>query len=287
LSSSLQRVQIDGIVSLTEADEALLKTRWEGKFRAVNLRAQALGVGFGLLLSIANALIYKPLGFWIADQGKLLPVGYMFLYCIFIFYALIPIYVLRSIAISSLLRDLVAHAEIRMLPFHPDHCAGLRPVGRLGLRNQYLLTMFGLNVVLLVVVSKLFLPVPPALYGLIFAAVIAYLFLGPLVFIGPLLPFRIGMLRTKAELMSEIAQRLRVELRRIRSQLASGAITKDDEELIERLRKIGGLVDELPVWPFDAGTLRKFLTAYIAPLLSAALPLLRAYLGPLLRWLRA
>ena len=28
------------------------------------------------------------------------------------------------------------------------------------------------------------------------------------------------------------------------------------------------MIDELPVWPFDAGTLRKFLTAYIIPLVS-------------------
>jgi hypothetical protein len=35
------------------------------------------------------------------------------------------------------------------------------------------------------------------------------------------------------------------------------------------LRKIGAVIDELPVWPFDAGILRKFLTAYITPLLSA------------------
>ena len=69
--------------------------------------------------------------------------------------------------------------------------------------------------------------------------------------------------------MSDVAQRLRVELDRLRAQLASGAISKEDGELIERLRKIGAVIDELPVWPFDAGILRKFLTAYITPLLSA------------------
>jgi hypothetical protein len=197
---------------------------------------------------------------------------------------MIPIYVLRSIAISLFLKDLVAHTEIRMLPFHPDKCGGLRPVGQLGLRNQYSLTIFGLNVVVLAVVTILYLRVSPAIYGLIAAAVIGYVILGPLVFMGPLLPFRTGMLRTKAELMSEVAQRLRVELRRLRSQLPSGAITKEDEELIDRLRKIGALIDELPVWPFDAGTLRKFLAAYVIPMLSAvAYPLLRNVLAFLVR----
>jgi hypothetical protein len=76
------------------------------------------------------------------------------------------------------------------------------------------------------------------------------------------------MLRTKTELMSQVAQRLRLELDRLRDKLSSGSISKDDEESIDRLRKLGALIDELPVWPFDAGTLRKFLTAYVIPLLS-------------------
>jgi hypothetical protein len=100
------------------------------------------------------------------------------------------------------------------------------------------------------------------------AAVIAYLVLGPLVFVAPLLAFRGGMLRTKSELMREVANRLRVELQRLRGQLQSGSISKEDEELIDRLRKIGALVDELPVWPFDATTVRKFLVAYVVPVLS-------------------
>jgi hypothetical protein len=29
------------------------------------------------------------------------------------------------------------------------------------------------------------------------------------------------------------------------------------------------MIDGLPVWPFDTGTLRKFLTAYIIPLVGA------------------
>ncbi len=69
--------------------------------------------------------------------------------------------------------------------------------------------------------------------------------------------------------MSEVAQRLRIELQRLRKQLAAGQIAKEDEELIDRLRKIGALINELPVWPFDAGTIRKFGTAYFIPVLSA------------------
>jgi hypothetical protein len=180
---------------------------------------------------------------------------------------------MRSAAIALLLKDFVMCARLRPLPLHPDKAGGLRPVGQLGLRNQYMLSVFGVNVVLLVVVSVINLDVPSS------AAVIAYLILGPIVFLGPLLPFRGGLRRTKSELMGEVAQRLRRELVRIRTLLlTSGPISREDEELIDRLRKIAAVIDELPVWPFDARILRRFLAAYVTPMMSAI-----GY--PILKWL--
>jgi hypothetical protein len=80
------------------------------------------------------------------------------------------------------------------------------------------------------------------------------------------------MQANKAELRSEIVQRLRMESERLRKQLPLKAATKEDEELIERLRKMCAAIDELPVWPFDPGTLRKFMTAYVIPIVSAGYP---------------
>ncbi len=286
LAASLRQVQTDGIVSVSDNAAACLSQLWAKKFRAVNIGAQIIGIVTGILLALFNYIAYTPkrVGFWIAVEDRLLwPVGPIFLFCIFLFYTLIPIYVLRSFAISRLLKRIVEHAQIRMLPFHPDRSGGLRPVGHLGLRNQYALTVCGLNVALLAFVSLHYLEVAKSLYGLIIAAALAYIILGPLVFMGPLLPFRAGMLRTKTELMSEVARRLRIELERLRQQLGTGRITKEDEELVDRLRKIGVVIDELPVWPFDTRTLRKFLTAYLIPLLGGigAKPIVTA----IVKWL--
>jgi hypothetical protein len=271
LTSALNRVISDGTVALGGEAAIRLRGKWEKRFRIVNIAGQSLGVIIGLSLTYFNHISYSPqsTGYWIASNGVLEPVGYVFLYCIFLFYAIIPVYIIRLIFTSLFLGDLVKCSTLRLLPFHPDKSGGLRPVGRLGLRNQYGLTIFGLNVVSLVVVSILYLEIPSSLYGLIVAAGLAYLILGPLVFMGPLLPFRAGMRRTKNDLMGEVAQRLRVELQGLRAKLPKGEITKADEELIERLRKIGRVIDELPVWPFDASTLRRFVTAYVLPIMSA------------------
>ena len=282
LTSSLKSIQFDRTITISEAEATLLAIRWHRYFRTINLTGQALGIVVGGVIAYINYLVYTPtsVGFWIAHDEHLVPVGFVYLYCIFLFWTLIPVYVFRNIAFSLLLRDIVAHAQLHMLPLHPDKSGGLRPVGHLGLRNQYLLTLLGFNVVLLVMISRHYLNVPDTLYSLMVAAVIGYLILGPLVFMAPLLPFRGGMLRNKNQLMGEVAQRLRMELDRLLAQLQSGPISKEDEELIERLRKIGAVIDELPVWPFDAGTLRKFLTAYIIPIISSVgYPAIKAILN--------
>jgi hypothetical protein len=107
------------------------------------------------------------------------------------------------------------------------------------------------------------------------AAVVIYAVVGPVVFMAPLIQFRAGMMRAKTELMNEVAQRIRSELERIRLKLRKDDITKDDEELIDRLRKIGAVINDLPVWPFDVPTVRKFLTAYLAPLATFGFPFIK------------
>ncbi len=235
LVQSLRAVQSDGTVTISERDRRSLNERWRKRFRIVNISGQLLGVAVGATIACVNYIAYSPagVGFWIAQDGRLLPVGVVFLLCIFLFYALVPIYVLRSIAISLFLRDVVAHSELHMLPLHPDRSGGLRPVGEIGLRNQYGLTLIGFNVVLLIAVSHHYLTVPLPLEFLVAAAVAAYLCLGPVVFMAPLLPFRGGMLKNKRQLLGEVAQRIRRELDRLRLQLPSGSISKDDEELVE------------------------------------------------------
>jgi hypothetical protein len=271
LNSALWKVQREGVLVVSPRAADMLAVKWRDRFHRLNTVAYTAGVAAGLMVSWLNYFAYTSgdVGYWISRDGHLLPCGYVFLLCVFLFFGLIPVYVIRNVAISILLKDLVDHSELRLLPFHPDRCGGIRPVGELGLRSQYALTVMGLNVISLVVVSLIYLKVPLWLYGLIIAAGIGYAALGPVVFMGPLLPFRAGMLKTKAELMGEVAQRLRLELQRLRKELPAGELTKEDEELVERLRKLGSVIDELPVWPFDAGTLKRFVTAYVIPIVSA------------------
>ena len=97
-------------------------------------------------------------------------------------------------------------------------------------------------------------------------ATLAYLVLGPVVFIGPLLPFRAKMAEAKADWMHEMQHYIHREFSALRARIREGHVSQADEELVERLRTLGDVVHEMPVWPFDARTLRKFMTAYVVPL---------------------
>ena len=264
---SLHRVQLYGTMTVTASRRKQLSKRWNKRFLITNVLAQAVAIAAGGTVAYFNYRVYTPpdVGYWIAIDGRLLPAGYIFLYCVFLMFAVIAFYVCRSIITYFLLKDIVAQARLRPLPLHPDKSGGLRPMGELGLRNQYILMLIGINIMLLATVSIIYLDIPSSLYGLIVAAAVAYLVLGPVVFLGPLLPFRHGMLQAKDKLMVG----LRMELQRLRTILESEPLTKEDEELIDRLRMADDVIAELPVWPFDAATLRKFLIAYGVPMLTS------------------
>jgi hypothetical protein len=288
LATSLRRIQKHGVICIAGVDSFEM-TKFNKYFRTANFVAQGLGVGIGLALGCATLHLYlsPPVGFWIASKDHLLPVGYVYFYCIALLYAIITIYVLRCVVFSVLLIKVVAHSTMHMLPFHPDRCGGLRPIGQLGLRNQYTLSILGLNIVILALVSLLKLKGLPSQHHLVTAATVAYLILGPLIFMAPLLPFRKGMLKAKADWMSDIERRLHTEFERLRMQIQSGQITKGDVDLVDRWRKISSVIDELPVWPFDARTLRTFASAYVAPLVPLGYPLVGKVLHEIVIWLTA
>ena len=256
-----------------------LKSKCETEFRWLNAWSQPVAAIVGLVLAGVNfyAMSNPRLGAWGAPGGAMRPAGYLLLFMIGVFYTVVGIYVARSAGVVVFLRRLVKQSKLDMLPLHPDGCGGLRPMGQLGLRNQYALTILGVNVLFLLYVATQFLAHTGSMQLLVELAAGAYLLVGPMVFLGPLLPFRGGMLDAKRRLLQPIATRLREELEKIETNLGTAGFTKQEEELIDRLQKLGGMIDALPVWPFDARTIRRFLTAYVIPIAAAVgVPLIDA-----------
>jgi len=256
LATSLRRVEQDGAVQIHDAgivQHVPIVGPWHLTFGKLNVVSHLAGLGVGLFLGWKTILIYTSpkVGFWITDNTGLLPVvAYVYQYSLTLLYGVIVVFVIRSIVLSLYLSQLLAHATIRMLPFHPDKCGGLRPVGRLGLRNQYTLSILGVNVVLLAMTSR-HLHWDRSLHDLIWAATFAYLILGPIVFIGPLLPFRAGMVCAKEEWISEIQQSFQVEFERLRAKIRTRQLLKTTKN---SLNVSGKLVPLLTSFPYGRST---------------------------------
>jgi hypothetical protein len=273
LSTSLERVQKERVINITPEQAALLARTWHAKFRRANTVSQIVGLSVGVLSGVSILLAYmsSSAGTWIVPDTRLHAVSYVYLLSIVLLIAVIVMFVWRCVYISLFLSAIVDDADVVVQPFHPDGCGGLRPVGEIGLRNQYTVTILGLNVVIFALVSYTHSQRSVDELYMMGIAVLAYLVLGPVVFLGPLLPFHRAMSREKQRAMDEVAERLRVEFIRIRAQIPAGTITRMDESSINRLRRIGDAVTALPVWPFDARTLRKFASAYAIPVGAALL----------------
>ena len=284
LTQALQQVWSSDVISTNVEDPEVLVQTWTARFRWANIGSYAVGLVLGAILSWYTLQVYvwTKAGFWAAPTGVIEPIGVVYLYCITLLYGVIAVFVTRSVCIALFLSALVDKVTVRLLPFHPDGCGGLQPVGRLGLRNQLTLTILGLNIAILGFITRHYLVPHGAEAWMIIIAVLAYLILGPVVFIGPLLPFRTGMLRSKATLMGELSDRLRADFTAIRGRLKDDGLVDADLQTLERLKKVGSMIEGLPVWPFDARTLRTFGSAYLVPLV---LPLLSKLVESGLVWL--
>jgi hypothetical protein len=179
LTRALRTVRADGTVTISEADWSALAKRWNRWFQIVNLVAQGLGLAIGFVVAyfLLTALVPASQGHWVADRDHLQPAGYAVIYCTVLFWAAFTIYVIRNCVIALLLWDIVAHAHLHILPLHPDKAGGLQPVGYLGLRNQYALTLLGLNAVIAIVMDYYFVDFTNGVLGMIASTIIAYVVL--------------------------------------------------------------------------------------------------------------
>lgn len=254
-------------------------SRWNGRYRKANLLGQFVGVAaaVGVVLVNHKATLQMDVASWPVTNGSINAAGYVYeFWSIPFFYLVATIYTCQGIATIILLFSLVQKFKIKVSPFHHDNCCGLRAVGQIGLRNQYLLAVVGINLLALLAVN--IKRGDPGTAGLLVGGFVAYLILGPIVFIGPLLPFRKSMQSARESEQARVATKLQYEYTRIMDELENRSIAKEDEELIDRLQKLKALVNRIPVWPFDISTLRRFVTVYILPFLTVLVSILINYL---------
>ncbi len=275
IPDGIGKIIASGVLEIQDGTAGRIVEEWEKRYRLANIVGQLGGVFMGVAVSYSNyaAFTQKGFGAWPAQDGHPYFVSWYYILCMAIFYFVVSVSVVRSFTTVLFLRDVVKQSRVEIIPFHPDRCGGLGPVGRIGLRNQYLLSIIGANVVLLLM--TFFILGSNASVGfLLILAALGYLIIGPISFMGPLLPFRSAMQRDKSRLIALVAKNIKGEFKRITKLIDEGNLTDEDQKSLTRYQKVGELVAKLPIWPFDTVTLRKFFSAYLFPLISVVLSFL-------------
>jgi len=190
-----------------------------------------------------------------------------------VFYALtMAIYDLAVIVIA--LNDLLRNQRIRVEPFNPDKAGGLGFIGRFSANLAYLIAVLGL------LLSARMVQVPADLFDVrsyVFVSGLAvYLLLAPLIFFLPLWTAHTGMVTYRNHLLTETATKLDSVLTQLRT------LRREDADLIEtslnefrQLDEVRVLItDQVPIWPFNTGSVRKFFGLTLSPLLPAAISII-------------
>lgn len=266
------------IESESRVDEFILI--WEKRFRFLNVMIQIVSL---LVVAIVVLLNYKtfvddPYGWQHFGAGikSIAPIGWWSLFAqIGVLFFVISIVILRIPVIIWLLWSLRNFFSIKVRPLHPDGVGGLHPVAKIAFQGQIFLTLLGINIATNYVQFSMHGANQP--WYIIIVSVIAYVLVTPIIFIGPLLPFRIYMKNEKYKLLDSISSEYDNEITDIKQLLHS----TDSNYRLEKLEKLTVLhksVSKFPEWPLDTSTLREFITSLIIPLLVGFLSTLFNYI---------
>ena len=186
----------------------------------------------------------------------------------------IPVYFSIPITVYSIWTILRSLSEIMRLqggvsiePFHSDGAGGLAPLGRFVANVGYLL--FALGFVIAGLLFQSWLVGEASNYGWLIGALLAlvvYLVCAPLLSFVPLFTTHTLMLTYKQNRIEEIC----AELNQIFS-LATKDIGDTKEDYVTRIRyltELKGLAEEIPTWPINTASLRKYYSLTLSPFIS-------------------
>lgn len=174
---------------------------------------------------------------------------------VFLFYLVIP--TLYKGFLSILLpRKLHREFSIRARPLHPDKCGGLKSLGDLCIRFDYIFLIGVVSSIFHLLLSE---GTESEMYFYFF---LAYAFLVTFFFLYPLWPIHNVMKVQKYDLLNKLNDTLDPLYLDI---AGSADIDTKNLEKIDRMDMIYSRVSNMPVWPFDTGGLIRFLTTVCVP----------------------
>jgi len=166
-------------------------------------------------------------------------------------------------------------------PIHPDGAGGLGSIGKISLLISIPFFATGISIAA-VMFNEVFITHNPN-YPLYFVQICSYLIGAFVVFMLPLYPFHSKMKIKKAETLTLLGTRFH-ELYQLYQRILRGEERKLEASTLNKLDKtiiLYNMAEKMPVWPFDAPTLRKFIAVILSPI-TLVLPEIISFLKGIL-----
>lgn len=200
-----------------------------------------------------------------------------------IMYVVLQVLFFTTLTVVWLYR-LFKNFTIVIRPLYPDGAGGLSPLGDFSLTLSYLTTLVGLFLVIVPITRNYAVEHTLDFRWTIelVASLVAYIFVSPLVFFGPLTVAHAAMQTAKNDLLQQIARRFERELERIQRALDDDILDADRGILAEQeaqgrisdgLKQLRDLQDlhntaqRFPVWPLNTKNLVRFFTTFVSPVI--------------------
>ena len=155
LSSNIAQVVSEDIIIFKDIKVKKFIKIWENKYKKYNIGFQVLGFLIGITALVLNYNLFMSDNWtsWQKTDGELNISGWiLLLWQLPLFFFVIIFYLGRGIVTISFLKNLVGVSNVNFKPFHLDNAGGLSPIGKIGLRNQYVLATGGINIILLFII---------------------------------------------------------------------------------------------------------------------------------------
>jgi len=238
----------------------------------VLITALTVSIGFN-----AYNYLFK-LDSWLSINGGLTGLyGRLFIVLNYYIIALI----VYKVAVTVWALQRVLNMNIIIQPMHPDNAGGLRPFGQLSVAiNSFL-------AVVIVFITMLLVFDPFASTNPVYVASFVLLYISA--------PFLLVLSLSKAnrkmaEKKNEAMKRLGLSFDHYYQKLSRGPLTEpydieSADELI-RIKELYKVVETMPVWPFDAKSVKRFITTITMPVIVFLINQLTSTDSVLYRWFK-
>ena len=260
---------IDQVIQELEISDVLEIDKLEIDQFVINLYSQK----WRKLSALASAIFFSTIVFIIRPRLESSWTSSSLLPILTITIATFAVVYMGSILVLNLITNIwifyriLGKKDLDVNPLHPDRCGGLRCLSDYSLKTAYLVGVLGIWIG--VIEYQVITQDVGKGFWFVHLVIPLYIFLSMECFFGPLLAAHSGMKRAKEESLHKIARQFRAEYSGIYTSLAEDTEAfKKKSEKIQQLRTLYTMTDELPVWPFDVKTFRRYLLTVPTPLIG-------------------